>query len=241
MEIRRFFIDNSDISGDVATVRGDEFIHATKVLRYKVGFKMVLATGDGNDYLAEITEIGKDSLSARITEVTSNKGLAKKKVCLYQAVIAGGKTDLVVQKAVELGAEKVVLFYSANTTEKNVNLERMKRVALEACKQCHRAKLMEVEVLPDFKSAADAAAKQGLAIMAYEFEDKCNFRDAIVKNVEEVALIVGSEGGFTEKEVDFARNLGIKPVSLGNRILRAETAAITALSLTMYELGELSL
>jgi 16S rRNA (uracil1498-N3)-methyltransferase len=242
MEIRRFFVDKENICGGVATVSGDEFLHATRVLRLKVGFKIVLATGDGNDYYSEITEIGKDKLIAKVYEVCINQGAPKIDVTIYQAVIKGGKSDIVVQKAVELGVNTVKLFFSENTSEREINLDRLNKVALEAAKQCHRSNLTVVEKLDSFSAVINDLSGYDLILMPYEHEDKTSIKEILSVNrfVKNVAIIIGSEGGFSEGEVQLATTKDIKSVSLGKRILRAETAAIATAAIVMYELGEMS-
>lgn len=242
MELRRFFIDNADLVNGVAVIYGDEFYHATKVLRLKNGFKIIVATGDGFDYLCEIISIEKDCLKAKVIETKKNAGMPNIEVTLFQAVIKGGKSDIVVQKATELGASEIELFYSDNTSEKDVNTDRLNKVALEAAKQCHRSSVPIVKMLNNFAEVVKNTANYDLIIMAYEFEDKTSIREILTKNsgAKKVAVIVGSEGGFSEKEANLARSCGISTVSLGKRILRAETAAISTLTLVMYELGEMS-
>lgn len=239
MEIRRFFVNKGDFDENIVTVFGEEFLHAVKVLRYKVGYKIVLANGDGMDYMAEIVEIGKDYFKAKVTEKTPNKGMPTHRVTLCQASLKGGKNDFVAQKAVELGASEIVFFDSENVTEKRIQKDRLDKICLEAAKQCHRAAKPEIEV----KSFSDvlASAKVVPTIVAYEDETEVSL-SAAFKNFsgeKEIVLVVGSEGGFTPDEARAFKNAGAVCVSLGKRILRAETAAVSLLAVTMYELGEM--
>lgn len=238
MELRRFFADSSALKDGVFTLCGEEFYHAVKVLRLKKSFKLVIAIGDGYDYLCEIIAIEKDYLKAKVIEITKNIGAPKVDVTLYQAAIKGGKTDMAVQKATELGASRIVIFFSENTSEREINIDRLKKVALEAAKQCGRSSLPEVRLLNSFEEVVNDASGCQLAVMAYEYERE-NWFGSLDFSAESAAVIVGSEGGFTPKEADLARKNGIITLSLGKRILRAETATVSALTLMMYGLGEM--
>ncbi|MDR3217138.1 MAG: 16S rRNA (uracil(1498)-N(3))-methyltransferase [Clostridiaceae bacterium] len=235
MEIRRFFINPTDISGSRATISGTEFLHLKNVLRLKVGFKIVVCVGDGLDRFAEIDGIYKDFATASVTSSVVNGTEPKQRVALAAAVLKGGKLDFVVQKAVELGATAIIPFVSENCTEREINLERLQRVALEAAKQCGRARLTEILPLKSFEEALVCLSDYDTRLFFCEFETRFGFADADVKG--HTALVIGSEGGFTEGESGLAVNAGFQSVSLGKRILRADTASVTALALTMYRLG----
>lgn len=240
MELRRFFVNNSDFDGENVTVRGEEFLHAVKVLRYKAGYKIILSTGDGWDYMAEITSVEKDCFTAKVTAKTPNKGMPTHAVTLFQASLKGGKNDFVAQKAVELGASEIVFFDSANVTEKRVATTRLDKIALEAAKQCHRAKKPEVRSAT-FEEVLQTVKGRNV-IVAYEDETQTSLSDGLkkFKDQTDVMLIVGSEGGFTKEEICKLSASGAVVVSLGKRILRAETAAVALLAVTMYELGEMN-
>ena len=239
MELRRFFVKNSDFDENIVTVSGAEFVHAVKVLRYKVGYKIILSTGDGWDYMAEITDVGKDYFKAKITSKTPNKGMPTRRVTLCQASLKGGKNDFVAQKAVELGASEIVFFDSENVTEKRVQKDRLDKIALEAAKQCHRAAKPEIKV-SDFSKILELS-KTAPTVAAYEDEEEVSLSVALEKlrDQKEIILVVGSEGGFDESEVAKADEAGIKRIWLGDRILRCETAPLAAVSITMFLTGNL--
>lgn len=236
MEIRRFFVKPYEINKDVVTLSGDEFLHMTKVLRYKVGFRAVILANDGVERLCTVTEIGKDSAVLRVDEVNA----ADKKnvrLTLYAGNLKNNKLDLVIQKAVELGVDRVVPFTSANCSEGKFSKERGERIALEAAKQCGSVYLSEVGDLTNFDSVLDELDGYDMAAIAYENERQ----NAICRSVngKNIALIVGPEGGFTAEEIAKATARGAVPVTLGRRVLRAETASIVACALALNALGEL--
>lgn len=232
MEIRRFLTSSDKIKNDVAEISGDEFTYAVKVLRQKTGFTVIVNTGDGYDRIGEISEITKDKLTVKIRETVKNEATPDKKITLYQGSCKQGKNDFIVQKAVELGISRIVFFKSDFVTEKEVNLERLRKIATEALKQCGRADSVEVE-FTDYFSAVDNCEN---AVIFYEGECENTLSD-IGNDVS--ALFVGSEGGFSEREVGYARERGLKTITLGKRILRAETASVVATSMIQYLTGGL--
>ncbi|MGN0790214.1 MAG: RsmE family RNA methyltransferase [Christensenellales bacterium] len=232
MEIRRFLTSSDKIKNDVAEISGDEFTYAVKVLRQKTGFTVIVNTGDGYDRIGEISEIAKDKLTVKIRETVKNEATPDKKITLYQGSCKQGKNEFIVQKAVELGISRIVFFKSDFVTEKEVNLERLKKIATEALKQCGRADSVEVE-FTDYFNAVDNCEN---AVMFYEGECENTLSD--IGNAVS-ALFVGSEGGFSEREVVYARERGLKTITLGKRILRAETASVVATSMIQYLTGGL--
>lgn len=214
---------------------GDEFLHMTKVLRYKEGFKAIILANDGIERLCTVDKIFKDSATLR---VDSEKSVDKKGISLtlFAGNLKNGKLDLVIQKAVELGVDRVVPFISANCADDKFSLERAKRIALEAAKQCGSAYLSEVEDIISFDEVARRLSGFDCALFAYECERKTGVSAAHGKNI---ALIVGPEGGFTADEASLAVSSGAIAISLGRRILRAETASIVASALVLDRMGEL--
>ncbi len=242
MEIRRFFVPNEAAYDNYITIDGDQFIHMTKVLRYKVGYELILCLDDGLDYHCTIMEIDKKSAKARIDLVEKNNAVPYTKITLYQALPKGDKLDLITQKCTELGIYAIKPFTSRYTNETKFNLDRIKKIGLEACKQCGRGKLPIIGELTDFDTMLEDAMKNDILIMPYEnaqFGKISSIRN--LKKAKTIGIIIGSEGGFAEEEVKKAKKEAkAKIVSLGNRILRCETAAIVANTLVMYEIGELS-
>lgn len=237
MEIKRFFVSNEDIIGENIIISGEEFYHMTTVLRHKVGYKIIVCGGDGYDYNATIIQIDKDKAIANIDSKQVNNANANVDITLYQAVIKSTKLDFVIQKAVELGVKSIVLFYSQNTCETNINIDRLNKISKEASKQCKRADFVRLDNPITFEEMSDRIKSHENVIIPYEKEDRTNFKD-IDFTRGDYGVIIGSEGGFTPKEVEKIVANGGKSVSLGNRILRAETAGIVAVALLMYELDE---
>lgn len=218
---------------------GEEFIHAKTVLRVTEGTEITLLDNAGNEYTAIVTKVDKRSLSAHITGAMRGEREPAADIYLLTGALKGDKTEFVVQKACELGVSKVGVFssrYCAAYINEN-KLERLNKVSREAAKQCMRSVAPEVVFFGDFKSALQSA--QG-------YENKlffCEFANGSERSLRDIcgatALVVGSEGGFADEEYELARAAGFSGMSLGKRILRAETAAITVCALAAFSLGEL--
>ena len=237
----RFFIDKIDYPATTSvSIAGEEFVHAKAVLRVGVGTEITLLDNSGNEYLAIIDRIEKNALTAHITGVNKGDREAATPIYLLCGALKGDKTELVVQKATELGVAKIGVFNSqyCSAYMNGNKLERLNKVAREAAKQCLRSVAPKVEYYDKFEEA--------LAV-AEEYENKlffCEFASVSDKDISvmsgSTALIVGSEGGFTEEEFALAKaKYGFAGITLGKRILRAETAAVAACTLAAFALGEL--
>ncbi len=228
MELRRFYVRPEDIEGDVITVSGNEYRHMTGVLRFKVGYQAIVCDNTGIDYWAIVEHIDKSAATLRIIERKKNNAELPYTLRLCCGLIKGEKLEIEVQKAVEIGVHQIQPFISRYTAEQDVRQDRLERIVLEACKQCGRAVLPRVMPIARFEDIFESNARY---YMAYEKEDKHLLRDVVAKphSQETVALVIGSEGGFSPEEVQMALSAGATTFSLGKRILRAETAAIVAL------------
>lgn len=239
---RRFFSDDINYPEETTVeLSGDEFVHAKTVLRVEEGDEIILLDNSGSEYPAIVTSVGKRSLSAHITGVTVGNREPGSRVYLLCGALKGDKTELVVQKAVELGAAKIGVFSSkyCSAYMNDNKLERLNRVSREAAKQCLRAVAPEVVYFGDLASALASTEGYKNKLFACEFS---GVTDCDMRSLSgDTAIVVGSEGGFAEEEFAMAKDeFGFASLTLGRRILRAETAAICALSLIMFCLGELS-
>ena len=236
---KRFFVENINIADKTAVLDGEEFVHAKTVQRVEEGTEIILLDGSGKEYSAIVSKVEKRSLTAHIVGEADGEREPKTEIYLLCGALKGDKTELVVQKATELGVSKIGVFNSEYCSAFiNANkLDRLNKVAREAAKQCMRSRAPQVQYFDKFKTALDSAA---------EYENKffaCEFAKASEKDISKIsgntALVVGSEGGFSEAEAELAKARGFSWLTLGKRILRAETAAITLTALTAFALGEL--
>ncbi len=235
---KRFFTQNLENVSETY-LEGEEFIHAKTVLRVEEGSEIVLLDGSGKEYSAIVSKIEKHRLLAHITGVIQNNKEPREYIYLLCGALKGDKTEFVVQKAVELGVSKIGVFSSEYCSAfMNQNkLERLNKVSREAAKQCLRARAPEVVFFDNFKDALKSAENCENKLFACEFLD--NSRGNMLEITGSTAVVVGSEGGFSEEEFALSEELGFTGISLGKRILRAETAAVAMCTLAAYALGEL--
>lgn len=242
---RRFIVKQKDIiyiDDNSFKISGSEVRHI-HVLRYNVNEEIVV-----NEYVCKIKEVKKDSIVLQKVRLAPKFGEPKVNLTLYVAMLKGDKMDLVVQKAVELGCKKIVPFFSKNVVVKLDDKTRIKRkeklqvIADEACKQCGRTDKVEILNFISFKEMALNLENYDINFFAYENE-KENFHNIIDnlknKNMVHLSCIIGPEGGFDITEVEEIKKYpNVRCVSLGNRILRAETAVFKTISVIMYEFDD---
>ncbi|HIZ00298.1 MAG TPA: 16S rRNA (uracil(1498)-N(3))-methyltransferase [Firmicutes bacterium] len=233
---KRFFAQN--ISEEM-TLSEEEGRHAKNVLRLAEGDEVTLFDGSGKEYSAVVTRADRQGITVHVVRENVSDREPKTWVFLLIGALKGDKTELVVQKATELGVSRIGVFSSRYCSAyMNENkLERLNRVAREAAKQCLRASVPRVEYYETLEEALRAGSECVTRLFACEFLDETE-KDLIDTGAT-VCAVVGSEGGFAEEEYALAQRLGYCGVSLGKRILRAETAAIALLSVVMHEAGEL--
>lgn len=236
---RRFFVRPEAVSADgLITVSGTEAEHMIRVLRMKEGYKAVILTGDGCERLSTVVRVTRGEVLLQEESVT-RADRRSVSLTLFAGNLKNGNLDLVVRKAVELGVDRIVPFVSARTDEKKFNRERAERIALEAAKQCGALFLSEVEEQISFKEVLDRVRNYDKTWFCYENETRSPLAKIAREQGRSFALIVGSEGGFTDEEAAAAVAAGAKSVTLGRRILRAETADIVASAFALGALGEL--
>ncbi len=232
---KRFFVEK--IAEEVR-LEGEEFRHARNVLRLGVGDEVTLLDGSGKEYAAIVARAERNALLLHVAGEKPADREPRADVYLLIGALKGDKTELVVQKATELGANRIGVFFSrySSAYPSENKLERLRRVAREAAKQCLRARVPEVEYFGDLASALNSAENYKNKLFACEFLERS---EQTSDTGGSYCLVVGSEGGFSEEEFALARSCGFAGVSLGKRILRAETAAIALLSVVMARAGEL--
>ena len=235
--LKRFFVDKIE---NETVLCGEEFEHAKNVLRLTNGDEVILLDNSGNEYTAVIASVEKKRMILNVvrSEVGTREALTD--VCLLFGYLKNAdKNEFIVQKAVELGVKKIGVFSSEfSSAYMNGNkLERLNKVSKEAAKQCLRSVAPEVVYYEDLEKALKSASAYKNKLFACEFatESKCE----IATLSGSTAIVIGSEGGFSRSEEEMASALGYASVTLGKRILRAETAAVALTSVVMFALKEL--
>ena len=234
MELKRFY---GSKLGNQIILTDREYFHCVKVTRHKAGYSLICCTGDGFDYYCNISEIKGEIVYCDIEKVIKNDSEPKGKIVLCQALCK--EFDFVVQKSVELGVTDIVPYVSERINIKKYSKERTENIILDAAKQCGRAILPCAYDLKDFNEILDAYKDFENKVFCYELERKNAIKSAINKLDGNTVLFVGSEGGFSEEEVCKAKDLGYNVVTLGRRILRVETAAISAITLLLDAVGDI--
>ncbi len=237
MEIRRFYVEPRQIVDGVVTIEGEEYRHMTNVLRYKVGYKAIVCDNSGRDYLCTVTAIDKQRTLCRVDEIKNNDTELGYRLTLCLGQIKPEKLEIAVQKAVEIGAHEILLFVSGFTSQIKINEERVWRIVKEACKQCGRAILPTVRTQVPWQ---EVLALDCDKVLAYENAQENTWTDIAprLNKSHGIAVIIGSEGGLSEEEIKQATLHNVHIVTLGKRILRAETAAIVCLANAVCLLGE---
>lgn len=243
MSYPRFFVDTAGIEGGVISLVGDSMHHISHSLRMKAGERIVVCDSMKNEYECVLEAFSSESVEARIVDVRRSVSEPEYEVILYQACPKSDKMDMIVQKAVELGVHGIVAFvsdrciarYDAKDFEKKC--ARWQKIALEASKQSGRGYVPFVKWTSGLKGAVDEAKMHGNAFMCYEDEQTVTLKEYLEKNKKEnkFSFIIGSEGGFSQKEAEYCRENGVDTVGLGNRILRTETASGYVLSCISFD------
>ena len=234
---KRFFVEKIE---EETLLSGEEFEHAKNVLRLSVGNEVVLLDNSGKEYSAVIAAAEKRCMKLHVIGENAGDREATENVALLFGYLKNAdKNEFIVQKAVELGVKKIVAFsseYSSAYMNEN-KLERLNKVSREAAKQCLRSVAPRVIYCGDFQSALKEADGYENKLFACEFAKDSEAELSTLKG--SCALIVGSEGGFSEKEAALAKENGFSSITLGKRILRAETAAVALTAVVMFSLGDL--
>lgn len=240
----KFFVKSENINDHTIILDGENAKHIGNVLRAKVGDVITVCDGEGRDYECEIREITKKEIIARVTDIFTNDNEPSVKITLYQGLPKADKMELVIQKCIETGIDRIVPVKTEHAVVKldgkeEKKIQRWNKIAEAAAKQCGRGKIPVVENVLDFKEAVMDAKKLDGGIIPYEKERERGLKQ-FAKNFKgkSIGIFIGPEGGFSNEEIDFAKENGIEPVTLGKRILRTETAGLVALVILLYELEE---
>lgn len=245
---RRFFVSPQQIGSEEAVLDGSTARQMSKVLRLQQGDAITLLDGTGNVYHAQITAISAQGVRARIQSQEANTNEPALRVVLASCVPKNDQIELIVQKCTELGISEIVLVRSERTVVRldepdlDRKLERWRKIATEAAEQCGRSIVPRLRGVIGFAALVGMIGEFPLAIVAWEEENALSLRDALRQRagVGSVLIVIGPEGGLTEREVELAKSAGAVSVSLGGRLLRTDTAAIATCAAVMYEIeGEL--
>ena len=237
IKLQRFF--KEIVNEKIISLDGEERQHIVKSLRMKVGEKLVVCDGNLTDYFCEIAEINKEKVLLKVLKKEKNNAEPNVNFHIFQAIPKLSKLEFIIQKSVELGAKSLTpvvsmrSFSAINNKNAEKKLIRFQKIAQQAAAQSARGIVPKINNILNFEDAIIEMKKNDVKILFYEYADE-KLNNISVRENKDVSLMIGSEGGFDEKEVEFAKKEGVAIKSLGNRILRCETAPICALSVLLY-------
>ena len=238
----RFFVE--EIKGGHIVLTGENAAHITKSLRMRTGETLTLSDANGIDCEGKIESFSEGSVTVEILATRQNVSEPSVAVTLYQALPKVGKFETIVQKSVELGVSRIVPILTSRCVSRpeekpmQKKLERYNKVALEAAKQSGRGIIPAIEPLRNYEQVLKELPVYDAAVLFYE-EGGERLDRILPAAAKKIALIIGSEGGFSKREVEAAAQSGAVIATLGPRILRCETAPVAALSILMYQTGNM--
>jgi 16S rRNA (uracil1498-N3)-methyltransferase len=227
MRLHRFFIDEHLRNKKEVTIFDDEVIHQWKdVFRLRAGDKVILLDDTGYEYLSEIKLIAKGKADVKIVEQNLSDVLPKKEIWLFASIIKKDHYEWILEKGTEIGVTHFVPVLSDRTEKKDINMERAYKIVKEASEQSGRGKLPQVFEPVSLEEALENDVSKFLAFDVSGENFSASDRDDLRVSEESLGILVGPEGGWTEKELSFFKDKDIQIYSLGKNVLRAETAAI---------------
>lgn len=252
--MQRYFIEPKQWEDSYVRITGEDAHHIGTVMRGKPGDRFVVCDGSGREAVVKVRSLAKHEVLADLVSVRDSQGEPSVKITIAQALPKGDKMDIVIQKGTEVGAacfipyssERTIVQYDAKKEFKR--LERWQKIAKEAAEQAHRGRIPEVAPVHAWQELLQAVSEVDLALFCYEKEEGLNLRQHLqrLKRLNDEAgrqvhlmLIIGPEGGFSEREAAEAVAAGCHTISLGRRILRTETAALVGVISALYEFGEI--
>lgn len=251
--MHHFFVTESQINQEKKqiVIQGSDYNHIKNVLRMKIGEEMLVSDGNGTDYVCKIESYNEteniNEVIASITHETFEGTELSSKIYLFQGLPKSDKMELIIQKAVELGAFEIIPVATKRSVVKLddkkaiAKNKRWNGIAESAAKQSRRSIIPKVKEIMTFKEALNYAKTLDINIIPYENYKDMSETKQIMENVtsaESIGIFIGPEGGFDENEVDLAVEQNLKRISLGRRILRTETAGLMIISVIMFNLEE---
>ena len=243
--MHRFFVDNFGDIKDNIIITGTDVNHIKNVLRLKCGEHILVSNGNGMDYECSILDMDSDTVTAKVEDVFKNAAELPVGITLFQGMPKQDKLELIIQKSVELGVKEIVPVITKRSVVKiddkkaSKKLERYNSIAESAGKQSGRGIIPEVKDFMTFRQAIEYAKALDMNIIPYEEAEGMEYSREVIKDIKNhksLGIFIGPEGGFAKEEVEMAMSMGAKCITLGNRILRTETAGLAVLSIIMFEI-----
>lgn len=246
---RRFYVEPGVLAGDAIVLDGPLAQRIAGVLRLKPGETITLFDGSGQDAIVQLDSVSTRSVAGTVEARESGSAESRTAVHLYQSITKGERFEWLVEKATELGVASIAPLMTARAVVKTAaggnRADRWRRIAIEAAEQCGRSVVPAIAMPIALDAALDSAA--GLVLIPYEDADHTapSIAHVLSERIDDlftlgaVSILIGPEGGYEPAEVERAVASGVTTVTLGDRVLRSETAGLVALTLAMQALGEL--
>lgn len=237
----KFFVNETP--GETVVITGEDAVHIGRSLRMKVGDEITLSH-KGTDYFGVISKMTSEEVFCEVRYSAPSESEPTVSVTLFQAVPKADKLEFIVQKAVELGAVKIVPVLTARCISRPDKAAfekkrlRLEKIASEAAKQSGRGIIPEISGIVTIEQAAEQLCENDISIICYE-KGGVSFESLDMKSAGSIGVFIGSEGGFESREVQLCSDKGAYAVTLGKRILRCETAPLAALSIIMNLTGNM--
>lgn len=242
----QFFVKPEQIVEKRVYITGKDVNHIGNVLRMKIGEELAVSNGeDGKEYRCGILSISEDEVVCEVRFIKEDAVELPCQISLFQGLPKADKMELIIQKAVELGAYEVIpvatkrAVVKLDAKKEKSKLVRWQGISEAAAKQSKRAVIPNVQSVKSFKEAILSVQEYDVKLIPYEMAEDMPKTRKIIKAIKpgsKIAIFIGPEGGFAEDEIQFALENNVVPITLGKRILRTETAGMTVLSILMYEL-----
>lgn len=239
-------MEEGQICGDRIVITGEDVNHIKNVLRMKIGEEIAVSNGvDGREYRCEVAQLLADEVVCKLRFIKENDVELPAQVYLFQGLPKADKMELIIQKAVELGAYSVIPVATRRSIVKlddkkaAAKQNRWQGIAEAAAKQSKRKIIPKIEKVMSFAEALEMAKELEVRLIPYELAEDMSHTKEIIERIREgqkIAIFIGPEGGFDETEIAMASEVGVEPITLGKRILRTETAGMTVLAWLMYHL-----
>lgn len=245
--MQRYFVQPEQIAGNIVTIRGDDAHHISRVMRFQSGDTVIVCDDSGSEFYVQLDVIDGETVTGCVMYEQSAEAEPRLRVTLAQSLLKGDKLDWVIQKGTELGAHAFLPFNSERSvvrlsrTKVEKRRERWQKIAKEASEQAHRGRVPDVSAPIGWYDLLARVASYDVVVIPYEREQAQSL-PLLWQTLPEVAsclCIIGPEGGFEPHEVEAAQEAGARPIHLGPRILRAETAALTTIACMMWASGEM--
>lgn len=235
--MHRIFVSQDQLP----TITGSDVHYIKDVLRLGAGDELELLDGTGKVYLSKIIDIKQDKVICEILESRQQKAEHRTQVAIAQCLPKAKKMSLIIQKCTELGVSRIIPTLSERSIAKGDKHERWLKIAKEAAEQSGRSTIPQIDQLTEFEDVLKTAKDFDLALIPWELEKsislKKHFTNNRISGSPNILVMIGPEGGFSQQEVEAARNAGFTSITLGPNILRTETAGLAMLAMISYELG----